>query len=272
MIKFIKSILYFILPVIIYFGFLGIKNYFEVSKILLENKKNIILSKNIIIGDSEIGRLNRIGFYNLTRGGEEYNYILSKLNYLESDSMIYFDTIFIGISPRLLTDACKSDLLTNAENTRRNAILDFVQNFRINKISLHSFIFNSTTNLGFGKGATHSDTQIFSPKVNFQNCHFSSNRKYKNNLNNLNKILDRVKVYCKTIILISMPISREHKKSTPRYVKAIFERDLLLLKNYYIINLYDSTLENIYFKDQNHLNFKGSKLVNKMIEGRLKSF
>ena len=271
MIKFIKSILYFVIPIIIFCGILGMKNYFEVSKILLENKKNIILSKNIIIGDSEIGRLNRVGFYNLTRGGEEYNYILSKLNYLESDSMIYFDTIFIGISPRLLTDACKADILTNAENTRRKAILDFVQNLKINKLTLHSIIFNSTTNLGFGIGATYLDTQIFSPKVNFRNCHFNSNNIYKNNLNNLKKILDRVKDFCKTIILISMPISREHKESTPKYVKDIFKRDLSLLKNYTIINLYDSTLENTYFKDQNHLNYKGSKLVNKMIDGRLKS-
>lgn len=215
--------------------------------------------KNLILGDSEIGQINLENYFNATRGGEDYDCIESKVQYLSKYKRSKFDTIILGISPRLLTNSSKINYQTHAENIRKMSLIKLVLFGKFNLVALHSLIFNSEMSLGDGNGASNSETLIFENKLGLQNCHFTDSTKVEIDTISMNKLLNSLITKCKTLIFLSTPVSDFHNKTTPHIASSIYSKTIESLSlKYRVLNFRNEEWDNRYFKDQNHLNFNGT--------------
>lgn len=255
--KFVFKLSFWLIPFASIIIIVGISNYYIEKRKAFYRIKNISKHDNFIFGDSEIGQLNRHDFYNATLGGENYELILKKVKLIRKFRNNKFDTIFLGISPKLLFSIQNSKSFN--ENNRKSSLMNLYFNGKINIVGIHSLIFNSSLPFGDGNGATVEQSGVIDSKKITNNCHFSDLRGSYEIDSTFLTLINFCRKNCRYLLIIRPPVSDGHKRTTPQKTINSYQDEInnTLIRATY----FDFSTENWpdkYFFDQNHLNYIGA--------------
>jgi hypothetical protein len=271
MFKFLLKIFFWFYPLISLLIIIGLYNFNYEKKKVINKAKRISINDNIILGDSEIGQLNRNGFYNACIGGENYSIILKKLKLFREYKNKKFDTLILGISPRILFSI--ENYKTNNENIRKYSLLDLYFNNKLNFISLHSLIFNSSLTLGGGTGASREQDVEFKSNNASQNIHFQRKDLVYFIDSNCFQLINYCKKNSNFFLLLRTPTSNYYKASIPENVESDYNDEIIKISQNTVY--FDFSVEewpDNFFMDQNHLNYDGALQFDKSINNRINKF
>lgn len=266
--KFIFKLSIWLFPFLVILTTICILNYYFQKPKVFHRVSEISKYNNFIFGDSEIGQLNRHNFYNACLGGENYEYILRKVKLIRQFRKHNYDTIFLGISPRLLFSVQNNN--TANENNRKISLTNLYFDEKISTVGIHSLIFNSALPFGDGRGATVEQNGILDSKLITKNCHFSDSDKFYVIDRNFFSLVKFCSENCRHLLIIRPPLSQVHLRTTPKQITKKYKyviNALLLGKPY--LDFSGEYWHDKYFFDQNHLNYDGANYFNNQITNRI---